>query len=225
MLPTLTPSIAHVKLLPAILYSVDPRLQQLLSVIDPFFALASTLTLYAHDIQDYADIARLFDFLLAQPAVVSVYFFAVIILSRKKELFEVPAEEPEMLHFLLSKLPKPLDLEGLIARTMVLFSEHPPERLPWRSWSRISGFSVLKTTRAPLDRQSIKEGEELFAKQAAQIDAAKRRERRLSLLWQYRRSLGVAVTAVVLSFWLRRIGLDNDFGPGRVWELIKGFRI
>ena len=83
MLPSLSPSLAHLRLLPAIIQAVDPELCHHLSQTQPFFALAATLTLYAHDIQEFGDIARLFDFLLAHGAVVSVYFFAIIVISRR----------------------------------------------------------------------------------------------------------------------------------------------
>lgn len=78
MLPTMSGAISHLHLLPSILYAADPVLAKHLSLIEPFFALAATLTLYAHDIQDYGDIARLFDFLLAREAVLSVYLFATV---------------------------------------------------------------------------------------------------------------------------------------------------
>ena len=227
MLPSISPSLAHLQLLPAILFAVDPKLHHHLSTTRPFFALAATLTLYAHDIQEYADIARLFDFLLAQPAVASVYLFVVIIQSRRSELFEISADEPEMLHFVLSKLPKPLNLEELIVRAMALFREHPPETLPWRAWSKISRYSVLKSTRAPLDRQSIMDGETLFAQQAAQLNREQFRQKLLAQAWRYRRpfgTIGVAVSAVILSYWLRKHGLDSAFGLGRIWDLIKSFR-
>lgn len=78
MLPSLSAAISHLHLLPAILYTADPALYKRVSQTQPFFALAATLTLYAHDIQEYGDIARLFDFLLAREAVISVYLFAVV---------------------------------------------------------------------------------------------------------------------------------------------------
>lgn len=78
MLPTMTGALSHLHLLPSILYAEDPTLCKHLSQTQPFFALAATLTLYAHDIQEYGDIARLFDFLLANEAVVSIYLFAVV---------------------------------------------------------------------------------------------------------------------------------------------------
>lgn len=223
MLPSLSPSLAHLQLLPAILNATDAKLCQHLSQTQPFFALAATLTLYAHDIQEYGDIARLFDFLLAQEAVVSVYFFAVIILSRREELFEIPADEPEMLHSVLSKLPKPLDLEALISRTMTLFTEHPPELLPFGAWPKISPFSVLKTTREYIRKQTLQDGEEFFAKQAAQLKRQEQLERAKAVLWNYRRPagrIGLAVLVGVLSFWLRRNGIQGLQGLGlrRVWE-------
>lgn len=78
MLPTLSAAIVHLRLLPPLLRSVDPKLEAHLSQTQPFFALAATLTLYAHDIQEYGDIARLYDFLLAQEAAIPVYFFAIV---------------------------------------------------------------------------------------------------------------------------------------------------
>lgn len=79
MLPTLTASLSHLSLLPAILAAADPQLYAHLNQTAPFtFALSATLTLYAHDIQEYGDIARLFDFLLANEAVISIYLFAQV---------------------------------------------------------------------------------------------------------------------------------------------------
>jgi len=79
MLPTMSGALSHLQLLPAILRAADAELFEHLSQTAPFyFALPATLTLYAHDIQEYGDIARLFDFLLASEAVVSVYLYAVV---------------------------------------------------------------------------------------------------------------------------------------------------
>ena len=225
MLPSLSASVAHLNLLPSILYAEDAKLCQHLSQTQPFFALAATLTLYAHDIQEYGDIARLFDFLIAQPAVVPIYFFAVIILSRREELFDIPADEPEMLHSVLSKLPKPLNLEQLISRTMVLFNDHPPERLPKRAWAKISCHSVLKTTYGSRRYRSLKDGEALFELQVLQLRRAELRKKALTRIWKYRRpicGLGLAVFVGIFSFWLGKRGLDSHptFGVKRFWEML-----
>ncbi|CAK3811301.1 TBC1 domain family member 20 [Lecanosticta acicola] len=223
MLPTLAAAECHLHLLPAILYSADKTLYQHLSGATqptPFFALAATLTLYAHDIEEYGDIARLFDYLLASEAAVPVYLFAVIVISRKKELLEIDHDEPEMLHSILSKLPKPLDLEGLITRTQALFKQCPPERLPNRAWSRISSYSVLKTTRVPqaLAAQTLEDGEKLFEKQASEIRRQEQlklvRHRASALAYRYRRSVGwtsAAVLVALLALYYGRSGAAGNF--------------
>lgn len=79
MLPTMTGAISHLQLLPSILKAADAELYDHLSQTAPFyFALPATLTLYAHDIQEFGDIARLFDYLLTNEAVVSIYLYATV---------------------------------------------------------------------------------------------------------------------------------------------------
>ncbi|KAL8712034.1 MAG: hypothetical protein Q9220_003730 [cf. Caloplaca sp. 1 TL-2023] len=228
MLPSLSPSLAHLRLLPSILQAADAKLCRHLSQTQPFFALAATLTLYAHEIQEYGDIARLFDFFLAHSAVVSVYFFAVIILSRREELFEIPADEPEMLHSVLSKLPNPLDLEALITRTMSLYHEYPPQHLPFRAWTKISAFSVLKTTQGGPHHQTLDTGIELFEKQVSQLHREQMLDKHKALLWKYRRPVGragFAIFVAVVAFWLRRGGFESYAASTlrRVWGTVHFF--
>jgi TBC1 domain family member 20 len=213
MLPTLAPALDQLRLIPAILYTVNPQLCHHLSQTQPFFALSGTLTMYAHDIQEYGDIARLFDVLLAREAVFSVYLFAQVVLQRSDELFDTPADEPEMLHSILSKLPKPLDIETLIAKTIQLFEQHPPETL--KGWRKISSSSVLKTTRWQQDaaRQTLEDGHMYFQRQVKELQWAEQRKRVLKTLWKYRKpasAVGVAVLVGVLSFYIKK----SSGGPG-----------
>ncbi|RAL09843.1 TBC domain-containing protein [Aspergillus homomorphus CBS 101889] len=212
MLPTLSPALKHLQLLPAIIERADSPLRHHLAEIQPFFALAATLTLYAHDIQEYSDIARLFDFLLAEEPVVPVYLFAAIILSRKKELLEIPEEEPEMLHFTLSKLPNPLDLDGLILSAVRLFKDYPPESLPYGAWNQIPSCSALKSSRGLEQTHSKEEALKLFRKQVRQLRYEEFRDKAVTFLWDHRRTIGsVAVTVFIgaMSIYIRCKGLDS----------------
>lgn len=219
MLPAMSPAISHLRLLPSILYVANRRLYQRVAPTQPFFALAATLTMYAHDIQEYGDIARLFDFLLAGEAVLPIYFYAAIILDREKELLEVPEDEPEMLHFTLSKLPQNLDIENLIVLTRDMMENYPPEKLP--SWRWVSSNSVLKTTRDPatLARQSIDYGEQLFQQQAKALNRQQMIEHLYKTarlrLWTYRRPAmyAAAVAVGALAVW---IGTRPQFRH-RIW--------
>lgn len=215
MLPSLSPALKHLRLLPAIIQSSDPKLCAHISGTQPFFALAATLTLYAHDIQEYGEIVRLYDFLLAHEPVVAIYLFAAIILSRKEELLEIPIDEPEMIHFTLSKLPQPFDLEGLISSAMTLYQTKPPESLPSRPWRAISIHSVLKTSRDLFSKKTPEHAEELFVKQTQQLRREELRQKAMSIAWKYRRpvgSVGLAIFVGVVSFWIRRNGSDLPLG-------------
>ncbi|KAI4743150.1 hypothetical protein E4T50_06437 [Aureobasidium sp. EXF-12298] len=215
MLPTFSASESHVQLLPAIVYATDPNLCQHLAGLQPYFAIAATLTLYAHDIEEYGGISRLFDFLLAHEAVISVYMYATIAMTRKDELLEYDSDDADMMYAILSKLPKPLDIESIITRTTLLFAQHPPETLPFSAWRKVSKYSVLKTTRDPdeLAKQTLEEGELLHAKHAAQIKRQETLQKVTAhtrlLAHKYRKPAGAFTLAVVfgvLSLWLGRNG-------------------
>jgi hypothetical protein len=123
-----------------------------------------------------------------------------------------------MLHCILSKLPKPLDLDSLISRSAALHASHPPSSLTTLAswwWHRISPNSVLTTTRNPhaLAQQTLQEGEVYFQRHAAEIATQEAREKQLErarvLAKRYRRPAvvaGTAVLAAVLAFYLRRSG-------------------
>lgn len=207
MLPSLAPAISQLRLLPDILRAADPQLWRHLSSVEPFFALSGTLTMYAHDITTLGDIARLFDVLLAREPVFSVYMFAAIVRSRRAELFETPRDEPEMLHSILCKLPRPLDLEALIAAARALHAAHPPERLA--AWRGISRASVLRTASdaAACAAQTMEDGERFFHRQVAELRWAERCDKAKELLWRYRnpvRNAGVAVIIGLAAVLLRR---------------------
>ncbi|GAB1737307.1 hypothetical protein NU219Hw_g1233t1 [Hortaea werneckii] len=213
MLPTMAGTEPHLRLFKHVIYAVDPALAQHLQEVEPFFALAATLTLYAHEIEEYGDIARLFDFLLANEAVMPLYLYAAIVITRKKELFEFGADEPEMLHAILSKMPKPLDLDSLILRASEMFVHHPPEKLPGRAWSRISPNSVLKTTHADpqqLVQQTLEDGERMFQRQAAEIQRTEARQRQIMharwLFRKYKRPAAYTATAVLVAVTALLIG-------------------
>jgi len=157
--------------------------------------LAATLTLYAHDIQEYSNIARLFDVFLALDPVFPLYLFTQIVMERKEELFEIPDDEPEMLHSILSKLPKPLDLEGWISRAILLLGKRPPEKLS--TWRRVSKYSVLKTSRTTSPSLSLEAAEKTFAYQCQELRSAELRKQRLVALVKHKTPILVGLSVLI----------------------------
>ncbi|KAI0549722.1 rab-GTPase-TBC domain-containing protein [Xylaria curta] len=218
MLPTLAPAIAQLRLIPDLLGAVDAELWHHLSRNEPFFALADTLTMFAHNVQRYSDIARLFDALIAREQVFCLYVFTRIVLRRRKEL--LAHDEPDMLHFALSKLPPNLDLDAVIPEAASLFETHPPESL--RAWRHISAASVLKTTRdgKTLTRQSLRDGRVFFEKQVREMWWDERRQKVMKTAWANRTllfTLLVGIGAIYLrktSTWAGLVAWISRLGSG-----------
>lgn len=145
-----------------------------------------------------------------------------VILGRKKELLEIPPDEPEMLYSVLCKLPQRLDLEQLIVDAVALQESHPPESL--RSWKNISRYSVLKTARSAAEAasQSSLDAISLFHKQTAQLRFAENRQNAYNVLWTYRRPAATLVLAVLVglvSWWIRSGALSAANGYGGYFSL------
>ena len=132
-----------------------------------------------------------------------------IVLLRKNELFEIPADEPEMLYSMLCKLPKPLDLGRLLMLSNKLYERFPPESLS--GWRGIPNSSVLKTALNldELSSQTLEYGKAAFDKQVLDLKRAEQRRRLKEMIWKYRRpvgSIGLTVLVGVLSWYIRRNG-------------------
>lgn len=218
MLPTISPARKHFELVSAIVKAADSELANHISEAENIFALSATHSLFAHDIQNYGDIARLYDFLLAHEPIMSIYLFAAITISRRSELLEMPADQSDILTFVISKVPQTLDIDALVQQTLILFRDHPPERLSGFIWWRISSYSVLKTSRNISQPQRLEDAEALCQRQIQQLRSEEFMRKRAKLLFQYRRpilSLTAAVLVAVASVWLRRSGQDKA-----LWSMV-----
>ncbi|OAL36795.1 hypothetical protein AYO20_03850 [Fonsecaea nubica] len=218
MLPTITPATKHFELVSAVVMAADPELANHIAQAENIFALSATHSLFAHDIYDYGDIARLYDFLLAHEPIMSIYLFAAVTISRRSELLEMPADQSDILTFVISKLPQTFNIDARIQDAVTLFRHHPPQRLPGFIWWRLSRYSVLKTSRCIKQPQSLEEAEILCRKQIQQFHSHEVMRKRALLLYRYRKP-AASMTAVILvgifSIWLRKTGHDRI-----LWSMI-----
>lgn len=124
-----------------------------------------------------------------------------------------------MLHSILSKLPKPLDLEGLISRANLLLDTYPPESLS--TWSKISPKSVLKTSRiSPTSSgksYTLAQAEGLFHAQCKELEWAKKKEEIFKRLAKHKGpttafalTIVVGLSAVGLGWYMRKSGVNLD---------------
>ncbi|XP_048059079.1 TBC1 domain family member 20 isoform X1 [Megalobrama amblycephala] len=113
-----------------ILERVDQELHDFMirSEVGTIFALSWLITWYGYVLSDFRHVLRLYDFFLASHPLMAIYFAAVIVLYRQKE---VKSSECDMasVHHLLSRMPQDLPYEELIGRAQSLFISCPPSLL------------------------------------------------------------------------------------------------
>ncbi|KAK1784764.1 hypothetical protein P4O66_003436 [Electrophorus voltai] len=113
-----------------LLEQVDSELHDFMlrAEVGTIFALSWLITWYGHVLSDFRHVLRLYDFFLASHPLMAVYFAAVIVLHRERE---VKSSECDMasVHHLLSQIPQDLPYEQLIACAQSLFTCHPPAEL------------------------------------------------------------------------------------------------
>lgn len=216
-------TIPHLRLLGPILFAADKEVFALLPPSPhPNTGIQAVITLYAHDIQHYADIARLWDFLLASPAVMAVYFYAILMLDRKEELMSLDPDyygDDGIMSTIFQKYPQPKDMDRLIFAATKLYEQHPPAKLPLHAWSKVSKTSVLITTSDPLalTKQTLEEGEAWHAQDKKRVLREKAFQNMVKSTrrhwWLYKRRaykhrrplvFTVAVAVGVISLWMGR---------------------
>ncbi|XP_067217576.1 TBC1 domain family member 20 [Chanodichthys erythropterus] len=113
-----------------ILEQVDRELHDFMirSEVGTIFALSWLITWYGYVLSDFRHVLRLYDFFLASHPLMAIYFAAVIVLYRQKE---VKSSECDMasVHHLLSRMPQDLPYEELIGQAQSLFISCPPSLL------------------------------------------------------------------------------------------------
>ena len=169
-----------------------------------------------------------------------LFSFAALASSRRDRLLaeNSPEDEPDMLHFALSKLPQSFDdnnsnnngeadLDAVIAAAADLASAHPPESLPsWRrSVSRHSALKTARSVRSCAREQTLDDGRAHFDAQLREL----RRADRLRALrarydtWPNRLAVLAVVLGVAAAVYVRHhAGSDGDAAPswlplGSLW--------
>lgn len=162
MLPTLDPSIDHLKMIPIVVAKQDLLLGQLLAKVEPFYALSAIITVFSHNVKDIDDVCLIWDLVLAKGSVwVSIYFYSAVLIEFRDSVFEQLQELSgldsasnvinnidqckDYAHSILSNVieKSPIDYSRMLSKTSSLMDRYPPSSIITR---RISRYSVLRTT-------------------------------------------------------------------------------
>ncbi|KAJ2754300.1 GTPase-activating protein gyp8 [Coemansia aciculifera] len=142
----------QLQLLYVILKAISPDIHALLVELEvpPFFAISWVLTWFAHDLDDFQSICRIFDFLIVSPPMQVVYMAAAMLKRNERDIL---AYEPDFaaVHTGLSKLPSAVKEKGwrdIIDDSYHLQTEYPATKLQHMGNLHLPKLSVVNTFEA-----------------------------------------------------------------------------
>ncbi|KAJ3367875.1 hypothetical protein GGF31_007036 [Allomyces arbusculus] len=123
---SLHPVMAQMRILLPIFRNENPAVFELFQEVElePHFCLSWITTWFAHDIDRFDDVCRLFDLFLSTNPIMPLYVSAVIVLSQTDELLRQDRDFA-MVHSFLSKMPMYDSIETWIAHALRLFKKYP----------------------------------------------------------------------------------------------------
>lgn len=149
MQPDMAPLVAQLELLPAIVELVDPELGAHIAPVPPYYALASLLTVFAHDAGSLAEASLVWDFVLASGSIsLCLYVYAALLVERRSAVL---AElDSDALHLQLQQMAGNVSADemlGVLTRAHALTQQVRLSELA--PFCNILRFLVLHTTSVP----------------------------------------------------------------------------
>ncbi|KAI7850758.1 rab-GTPase-TBC domain-containing protein [Circinella umbellata] len=146
MLDSLDPILREITMIDTIIQHEDPKLHIHMteSGVLPFYCLSWIITWFSHDIDDISKIVRLFDLFLSSNPLMPLYVAAALVLSRRQLVLK-QSPDPSMIHTLLTKVPKNINVELLIKRAIELEKLYPPYELQQSSGIGLDQESSVNT--------------------------------------------------------------------------------
>ncbi|KAI9469333.1 rab-GTPase-TBC domain-containing protein [Zychaea mexicana] len=146
MLDSLDPILREITMIDTIVQHEDPTLHMHMTEagVLPYYCLSWVITWFSHDIDDVSKIVRLFDLFLSSNPLMPLYVSAALVLARRKLVLSQPAD-PSMIHTLLTKVPRNVNVEMLIKRAIELERAYPPHELQQLSGVGLDQESCVNT--------------------------------------------------------------------------------
>ncbi|KAJ2790436.1 GTPase-activating protein gyp8 [Coemansia linderi] len=142
----------QLRLLYVVVQAISPEIHALLDELEvpPFFAISWVLTWFAHDLDDFQSICRIFDFLIVSPPMQVVYMAAAMLKRSERDILAYERDFAAV-HTGLSKLPLAVKEKGwrdIIDDSYHLQAEYPATRLQHMGNCHLPKLSVVNTFEA-----------------------------------------------------------------------------
>ncbi|KAJ2909181.1 GTPase-activating protein gyp8 [Coemansia aciculifera] len=142
----------QLRLLYVLLKVISPEVHALLVELEvpPFFAISWVLTWFAHDLDDFQSICRIFDFLIVSPPMQVVYMAAAMIKRSERDILAYDRDFADV-HTGLSKLPLKVKEKGwrdIIDDSYHLLADYPATKLQHMGDCHLPKLSAVNTFEA-----------------------------------------------------------------------------
>ncbi|KAJ1890735.1 GTPase-activating protein gyp8 [Kickxella alabastrina] len=140
----------QLNLLYSLLETTSPKLHALLTELDvpAFFAISWVLTWFAHDLEEFQDICRIYDFLITMPPM-QVIYMAAAMLKRNEEDIIAYDRDFAIIHIGLVKLPGRIrNWHAIIEDSYYMQLEFPPAKLQHMGQIILPKLSAVNTYEA-----------------------------------------------------------------------------
>ncbi|KAJ2456781.1 GTPase-activating protein gyp8 [Coemansia sp. RSA 2424] len=142
----------QLQLLYVLLKAISPEIHDLLVELEvpPFFAISWVLTWFAHDLDDFQSICRIFDFLIVSPPMQVVYMAAAMLKRNERDILAYERDFADV-HTGLSKLPLKVKEKGwrdIIDDSYHLQADYPATKLQHMGSCHLPRLSVVNTFEA-----------------------------------------------------------------------------
>ncbi|KAJ2570828.1 GTPase-activating protein gyp8 [Coemansia sp. RSA 1813] len=144
--------LVQLQLLYVLLRTVSPDVHALLAELDvpPFFAISWVLTWFAHDIDGFEDICRIYDFLIVSPPLQIVYMAAALV-KRNEHAILACDRDFAIVHTTLAQLPQTVgdgEWRHIIADSYCLERDYPATKLQHMGNSHLPKLSAVNSFEA-----------------------------------------------------------------------------
>ncbi|KAJ2663944.1 GTPase-activating protein gyp8 [Coemansia sp. RSA 1199] len=145
----------QLQLLYVLLKAIAPKVHTVLEELQvpPFFAISWVLTWFAHDVDEFASICRIYDFLVVSPPMQIVYVAAALVKHSESEILAMERDFA-MVHTGLTKLPQQTrEWDSVLEDSWYLQSEYPATKLQQMGCmlARRSAVNTFEATWTRLD--------------------------------------------------------------------------
>ncbi|KAJ2595100.1 GTPase-activating protein gyp8 [Coemansia sp. RSA 1721] len=137
----------QLRLLYVLLKMISPEIHDLLTELDvpAFFAISWVLTWFAHDLNEFSTICRIYDFLITMPPMQVVYMAAAVI-KRSENAVLAYERDFAVVHTQLSKLPGSIvDWAAVIDDSYYMQIDYPPTKLQHIGKCYLPNMSAIST--------------------------------------------------------------------------------